>query len=807
MFVSRLLQNLRHACRVLRRQPTFSGVAILTLALGIGATTAVFTVVYGVLLRPLPYRDPDRLVMLQYGHKGTVSPWFSPPNFRDYAAQNDAFSGTAALTPITVNMTGLGEPERLQGARVSWNYFQLLGVRLAQGRAFVEADSQGDGNQIVLSYGLWRRRFGGRPVINSTTTLDGHVVTIVGVASADLSFPATAQFWQPLIFTPRDMSPESRGAQWVQVVARLKTAVSPKEATTALETVGRSLARESPRTENDVTALAIPLHERIVGDIQPTLFALLGAVTLVLLIACANVASLLLARAQARGRELAVRMALGATRRQLIAQLLTESLVLGMLGAAAGVGLALLLVRALVLLGPASIPRLATLTVDTNVLAFAAGVAIATSIAFGLTPAVLVSGRFASRFAFGSRGAVGKSTTGARRLLVVSELAFAAMLLVSSGLLIRSYLQLQRVEPGFDPENVATFGLSLPASKYPAPANLDAFVSTLLSRLDGEPGVESAAVACGLPFTSDLNFITGFRRDDQAEPDSASMPSASMRIVSPDYFKAMRIPIRSGRPFDRRDTAAAPEVVLINERAAQRFFAGSNPIGQQIRVTAQIARDGRNGPKTIVGIVGNVKYRGLDEDTPAEIYLPYDQHMVDAFTVAVRTTSDPLALVPSLRRDVAGLDPLLPLANIKPLASLVDASIVGRRFTMVVFLMFALIAGTLSAVGVYSVLAYLVSQRTKEIGLRLAIGASPSGIVWLFVREGMVLTAVGLTAGLAGAVAADQWIRSLLFGVTPADPATFAAVGCALTVTAVFATYVPARRAARIDPTDALRSD
>jgi putative ABC transport system permease protein len=793
----------------LRRQPTFSGVAILTLALGIGATTAVFTLVYGVLLRPLPYRDPGRLVMLLYGHQGRTSPWFSPPNFRDYVTQNDAFSGAVALTPITVNMTGLGEPERLQGAIVSWNYFDVLGVGMAHGRAFVEADNQGDGNRIVLSHGLWRRRFGGRPdVINSTTTFDGHAVTIVGVASADLNFPPAAEFWQPLVFTPRDMSPESRGAQWVQVLARLKIAVSPQQATTALQTIGRGLAREFPRTEKDATLLAIPLHERIVGDIRPTLFTVLGAVTLVLLIACANVASLLLARAQARGREVAVRVALGATRRQLIAQLLTESLVLGMLGAAAGVGVAVLLVRALVLLGPTSIPRLSALTVDANVLAFALVAAIVTSIAFGLTPALSVSGRFAHRsFALSSRGAVGKSTTGARRLLVVSELAFAAMLLVSSGLLIRSYLQLQRVEPGFDPEGVATFDLSLPAAKYPAPENLDAFVSTLLSRLEAEPGVESAAVAFGLPFASDLDAITGFRREDQAEPDSASMPSASMRIVSADYFRTMRIPIRSGRLFDGRDTATAPEVVLINERAAQRFFAGVNPIGQQIRVSAQLARHVRNGPKTIVGIVGNVKYGGLDEETPAEIYLPYDQHQVDAFTVAVRTTGDPFAIVPSLRRDVAGLDPLLPLANIKSLASLVDASVVGRRFTMVVFLAFAVVAATLSAVGVYGVLAYLVSQRTKEIGVRLAIGASRSDVVWLFVREGVILTAVGVTAGLVGALAAGHWIRSLLFGVTPTDPTTFAGVGCALTVAAVLATYVPARRAASVDPTDSLRTD
>jgi putative ABC transport system permease protein len=804
-----LLQNLRHAGRALRFQPGFTGVAILTLALGIGAATAVFTAVYGVLLRPLPYRDPGRLVVLLYGHQGTTSPWYSPLNYRDYAIQNVAFAGTAAYTPVTANMTGLGEPERLLGARVSWNYFDVLGAGMSQGRGFVNTDARGDGTQIVLSHGLWRRRFGGRAdIINSTTTLDGRAVTVVGVAAADLDFPPNAEFWQPLIFAARDLSPESRGAQWVRVLARLNTGVSPQQASATLDTVGRRLAQDFPDTETDVTALAVPLHERMVGDVRPTLLALLGAVTLVLLIACANVASLLLARAQARGREVAVRMALGATRRQMIAQLLTESLALGMLGAVAGVGLAMMLVRTFVLLGPASIPRLAGLTVDATVLAFAIGAAVATSVVFGLAPAVMVSGRFShGSLALGSRGAVGTNTTRARRLLVATELAFAAMLLVSSGLLMRSYLQLQQVEPGFDPDGVATFGLSLPSGKYPAPANLDAFVSTLLARLQTEPGVASATVAYGLPFTASLNAITGFRRADQPEPDSASMPSASMRIVSADYFKTMRIPIRAGRLFDRRDTATAQEVVLINERTAQRYFADTNPIGQQVLVTAELARQARNGPKTIVGIVGNVKYGGLDEETPAEIYLPYDQHQVHAFTVAVRTTADPLGTVPSLRREVAALDPLLPLANVTSLASRLDASIAGRRFTMVLFLSFAVVAATLSVVGVYSVLAYLVSQRTKEIGVRLAIGASPSKVIWLVVREGMLLTTVGLTAGLAGALATDRWIQSLLFGVTPADPATFTGVACALTMAAVLATYMPARRAAGIDPTIALRTD
>jgi len=528
----------------------------------------------------------------------------------------------------------------------------------------------------------------------------------------------------------------------------------------------------------------------------------------VLLIACANVANLLLVRGQVRGREVAVRAALGASRRQLIAQLLTESLVLGVLGGAAGAGLAFVVVRALVLFGPASIPGLPNLSVDMQVLVFGLAITFATSIACGLIPALAVSGRSTHRFvALSSRRAVGPTGAGARRVLVISELAGAAMLLVGAGLLIRSYVQLQHVEPGFDPRGVTTFSLSLPATRYAGSESPRAFVSALLSRLKAEPGVESAAVAMGLPFTSDLNVITGFRHAAQAEPDSASMPTASLRIVSPEYFQMMKIPIRDGRPFDTRDTATSPEVLLINAQAARRFFSGQNPVGQQIRVDAELARDARNGPKTIVGVVGDIKYGGLDEDTPAEIYLPYEQHPVDAFTVAVRTSSDRIASIASLRHDVAGLDPLLPLANFKGLPALVDASLAERRFTTLVILTFAAIAVALSVIGVYGVLAYLVAQRRREIGLRLAIGASPSAVVWLFVREGAALTLVGLGAGLAGALAAGRLISTLLFGVTPADPATLASVVCALAVAAACATYVPARRAAGVDPNEALKAE
>ncbi len=804
-----LVRDLRHALRMLQRQPAFAGVAILTLALGIGTTTAVFTIVNGVLLRPLPYRDPGRLVSLYYGHLGRVSPWFSPLNVRDYVGPSDAFTDASAVEPITVNITGFSDPERLQGARVSWNYFNLMGVPMALGRPFAESDAQGDGNQIVISDGLWRRRFGARPdVVSSTTTLDGQTVTIVGVASASLRFPATAEFWRPLIFKPRDLAPGARGAQWVQVLARLKPTVSAGQATIALQTVADSMATVFPDTEKDATVSAVSLHERIVGDIRPTLVAVFGSVALVLLIACANVANLLLARGQARAREVAVRAALGASRRQLIAQLLTESLVLGTLGGAAGAGVAFGIVRALVLLGPTSIPRLQELAVDTNVLVFSVALALVTSIVSGLAPALAISGRSIHRAVLlGDRGAVGASGTRARRALVISELAGAAMLLVAAGLLMRSYVQLQRVEPGFNPDGVTTFSLSLPVATYSDPASSRTFVASLLSKLQSEPGMESAAVAMGLPFTSDLNALTGFQHEGQAVPDSASMPTAGLRVVSPGYFDVMKIPIRAGRSFDNRDTATSPDVALINEQTAQRYFAGQNPIGQQIRVTAGLSRDARKGPKTIVGVVGDIKYRGLDEDTPAEIYLPYEQQPVDAFTVAVRAAGDRIASIPAMRRDVAGLDPLLPLARMERLATLVDASLAGRRFTMLVMLSFAAIAVALSIIGVYGVLAYMVGQRRREIGLRLAIGASPADVVWMFVREGAALTLAGLMVGLAGALAAGRWIASLLFGVTPADPATLAIVVCALAGAAACATYLPARRAAGIDPSEALKAE
>ena len=805
--VRAILQDVHYAARMLRRQPGFTIVAVLTLALGIGANSAVFTVVNGVLLRPLPYRDPDRLVVLLFGRQGRTTPWLSPLNYRDLVDQSATFQDAAAFTPVTSNLTGAADPERIDGASVSWNYFNVLGVTMREGRGFVAAEGSGSGDVAVIGEGLWRRRFGGQAAaVGSTIWLDGHARTIVGIAPADVALPAKAEFWKPLIFRPTDLSPRSRGAQWISVVARLKPDGDAARSTAALQTVAARLAAEYEAINGGTTALAVPLHQRMVQNVRQTLLVLLGAVGFVLLIACVNVANLLLARAQSRAREVAVRAALGAGRARLVAQFLAESILLGLLGGAAGLAGAFWCTKALVALGPASIPRLADVTIDLPVLAFTFAIAVGTSVIFGLLPALSASSGAVARF-IGSagRGAVGPAGSRLRRALVVGEMALAVVLLVGAGLLIRSYQQLQHVSPGFDPDGVVTFNLSLPEAKYPMAPQISAFTTTLLSRLRAEPGVDAAAAVFGLPFAGGFSASTSFR--NPSKPDTADSPTAGMRIVSPDYFRTLRIPLVTGRLFDERDDDSAPEVVLINQQTARRYFPGENPLGQQIRVGVSLAREARSNSKTIVGIVGDVKYGRLDAETPPEIYLPHAQHAVDEFTIAVRTAGDPMAFAPTLRRNVAAIDRELPIAKIEPMAAVIGASIAERRFTMLLLSAFAAVAVALAAIGIYGVLAYLVSQRTQEIGVRLAIGAAPGDVARLFLGEGARLALVGLAAGVAGAAAATRALSALLFGVTATDPLTFAAVAGTLALVALAAAYVPARRAARVDPMVALRND
>lgn len=790
----------------MRRQPGFAAITVITLALGIGANTAVFTVVNGVLLRPLPYADPERLVILLYGRTARMGPYYSPPNYRDVTAQSGVFESWAALNTTTANVTGRGDPERVDGAEVTADFFKVLGVAPRFGRALQGSDEASGGRVVVLSDAFWRRRFGAQPdIVGSIVQMDGAAYTIVGVAGPELAFPRRADFWRPLIFKPRDIAPQARGAQWITPIARLKPGVTLAQANSAMDAVASRLAEQFSRSNRDRRMGARLLHDQMVQGVRPALVVLLGAVTLVLVIACANVANLLLARASGRTREIAVRAALGAGRWRLVRQFLAESLVVGVAGGAAGLLVAFWCTRALAALGPASIPRLSDVAIDSRVLTFTVATAVATSVLFGLAPAIATTSGAVARF-LGSagRGSIGSGGTGTRKMLVVCEMALAVILLVGAGLLLRSYERLIGVDPGFNPDRVLTFHVALPDAKYHGPDTATRFANDIVDRLAHEPGVEHASAVYGLPLDFDYSIQTSFTRP--GDTDSANGPVAGMRIITPGYFATMQIPLRAGRLFDAHDDATGPEVAMINEQAARRFWPGQNPIGQQIHLGVRMT-EARSGQKTIVGVVGDVKFGGLDEAVPPEIYIPHPQHPVGDLTIAVRTAADPLAFVPVARADVAALDRELPLADIHPMNDLVGRSVAERRFTMLLLTAFASLAVALALVGVYGLLAYVVTQRTPEMGVRLAMGASPADVVRLFLREGAALTAAGVVAGLAGAFAGARLLTSLLFGVSATDPVTFAGVSAFLVAVALGASYLPARRAARVDPMLALRAE
>jgi putative ABC transport system permease protein len=804
--VRSLTQDVVYSCRLLRRQPAFATVAMATLALGIGATTAVFTVVNGVLLKPLPYADPDRVLLLLNGRNGRLSTAFSPPNHRDVTTRSGVFLEAAAFDGSSVNLTGQGEPVRLQTAEVTSRFFNVLGVTASQGRLLQDSDVTTGGRTMVLSDRFWRRQFAGRPdVVGSRLSIDGKDFEVVGVAPPEMTFPGDPDFWRPLMLTPKDLSDTQRGAQYVGSLARLKPGVTLAQANAAMAVVAAQLARDFPNTNDGRNMAAVPLQERIVRTIRPALLMLLGAVVLVLLIACVNVANLLLARANGRGREVAVRAAVGAGRARLVRQFLVESLVLGIAGALGGLAVAWVATRALVALGPASIPRLADVAIDWRVLVFAIAAACGTSLLFGLIPALTTTGGTFQQGVMTGRGALGSSGHLVRRVLVVCEMTLAVVLLVGAGLLVRSYERLSSVNPGFLADRVLTFHLALPETKYPTAAATRDLVSAYVDRLGGLPGVESAAAVFGLPLDSDFHASTSFERP--GDVDSADEPTAGMRVVTPGYFSTLKIPLRFGRLFDARDTASAAEVVIINEEAARRYWPGKNPVGQSITIGVRLVSGVPSGPKTIVGVIGDVKYGGLDLAAPPEVYLPYAQHPVDGLTIAIRTKGDPASIVPSARAELASVDRELPISDIKPMEALVGRSIAERRFTTLLLASFAAVALILAAVGVYGVLAYVVSQRTQEIGLRMAIGATAGDVVRLFLREGVALAGIGLVVGLLAAAAASRVLASMLFDVGSADPITFASVTGVLVAAALFASYLPARRAALVDPMEALRSE
>ncbi len=801
-------QDLRFAARSLAKSPGFALAAVLTLALGIGANTAVFSLVRGVLLRPLPFPRPERLVAVHEANleKSTEPMTASPPNFLDWQAQNRVFSALGAYTAIDVALADGGEPEQLRATAATPGFFAALGVAPLHGRTFTNAETvPGRDRVAVLSHALWTRRLGAdRDRIGRTVRLNGETYLTVGVMPPGFRFPESdADLWIPLVFGP-DIGTQ-RGAHYLEVVGRLADGTTVAGARTEMDGIAGRLRAQYRSTNEGYGAAVIPLREDLVGPIRPTLTVLLGAVGFVTLLACANVANLLLIRASRRGPEMAIRTALGAGRARLVRQLLTESLVLAAAGTAAGLALAAGAVDLIVRFGPSDIPRLGDVRIDGGVLAFTAAWTLACAFLFGLAPALAAvrSQPMNTLRGAGVDKASGRGGSRLRRLLVVGQMGIALLLLTGAGLLARSLVRLASVDPGFRPDSALTFALSLPDSRYSDEPKAAAFTEELLGRLRALPGVRDAGAIFGLPLTG-MSFSSSFRVEGTPE-DPADERSAELRVASRDYFRAAGIPLQEGRLFEKSDRRGSPLVILVSRAAARKFWPAGDALGQRVRFGARPAVTRLEGE--IVGIVGDVRDGGLAIGPTPEFYGCMEQAPVGYFSVVVRTSGPPALVAPLVRREVHALDPELPVTSLATFEDVVSRSVAGRRFPMLLLLAFASLALLLSGVGIYGVTAYGVSQRTREIGIRLALGAEGRQIRRLVLREGLRLALAGLAVGLAAALALTRLLAGLLFEVRPADPATYVGTGLLMLGVALAACWIPARRASALDPSIALRSE
>jgi putative ABC transport system permease protein len=804
-----LRQDLRYTVRRLCRSPGFAAVAVVTLALGIGANTAIFSVVNGVLLKPLPYADPESLVALFHVSEGERTT-MSGPNFWDVSRQSRTLAGAAAIARFRTILTGHGEPVRLDAAEVSGRFFDVLGVQPMLGRGFREDDNQPKQPRIaVLSHGLWQQRFGGQPdVVGRKITLDGVPTEVVGVMPAGFAFPAGRVLWTPLEYTP-NFTTGQRSAWYLNVIGRAKPGVAPAEVTAEVETIGKQLAAKYVDANEGVGITAMPLLESMVGDIRQAVLVLLGAVGFVLLIACVNVANLLLARAAARESEMAVRSALGAGRGRLVRQLLTESVLLGLLGGAVGLLLAVWGIEILVGMQPQGIPRLADVGLDRTVLAFTGLLSLVTGLVFGLFPAVQATRTtLAGSLKDAGRGALGtRSGSRLRSALVVAEMALAVILLAGAGLLIRSFTRLTAVNPGFQVEQALTFELSLPDLRYENPPQQVTFFDQLLPRLRSIPGVQAAAGVMALPL-SGSSFVLSFVVAGRPPLPPAQQPVMQVRVATAEYFSTLGIPLRRGRLFSADDRAGSTPVVVITEAAAKQHFQGEDPIGKKITLGWGRGPGTPRAGGEVVGIVGNVKAEGLDETDPPQIYLPYAQWPVQGMAVVLKTALPAASVADAVRREVYAVDPWLPVSNVRTLEEVLARSVSQPRFYMTLLAVFAGVALALAAIGIFGVLSYAVAQRTREIGIRMALGARDRAVVALIVRHALLLAVAGVAVGTFAAwILSKSMMAGLLFGTDPRDPATFSAVALTLTAVALLAAYVPARRATRVDPIVALRAE
>jgi putative ABC transport system permease protein len=803
--IADLWQDMRYGARMLFKNPSFTLIAVITLALGIGANTAIFSLVYAVVFRPLPYREPDQLVRLKatLPRKNAFNMTVSYPTFRDWQEQSTVFAHVAAYAAIAggLNLTGGDRPERLASLNVSSGIFPLLGINPALGRAFVAEEEQQGANVVVMSHELWRRKFQGDPnLIGKTITLDEQARTVIGIMPPGFQFPPNASnridLWTPLV-PNRD-----RGSSFLLVVARMKPGVSQTQAQAEMD----SLAQRLDEKKRGEGISLISLHEDVVGQTRQALFLFLGAVVFVLLIACANLANLLLAQAVGRQKEIAIRVALGAGRGRLIRQMLTESLALAGLGGVCGLLLAHWGTDLLVSLIPANTfppTRLQGIGISAPVLLFTLGLSLLTGIAFGLPPALRAAGAEISR-SLKESGRTGAGSRSSRRLrggLVMAEIAISLTLLVGAGLLLKSFYLLQKESPGFRPENVLTMQIHLPRAKYAEERQKLGFFQELLGNLETAPGVRSAGLVNALPIGGS-DFMSGYRVPNPPGAGAEHSGSVAYRVASPDYFRTMGIPIRRGRVFTERDRAGAANVAIINESFARALWPGGNAIGQIIELAW-----GAPTQREIVGVIGDVRHRSLEKQPLPEVYVPLQQDPRSEMAVVVATSSQPMILIPLLRDSVWRVDKDQPVMEVRAVEQVVAASVAPRRFNALLLAAFAAIALSLAAAGIYGVISHSVAQRTHEMGLRMALGAQRGAVLKLILRQGMALAFGGVSVGLFGSFALARALTNQLYGITPVDPSTFLSISVLTLLVALLACLRPAYRATKVDPLVAMRSE